>query len=147
MRSLLIAASLTFIAGQAAAQEIKVNTGQWETETTFNTSITMNGTTQQMPGETESASECWASEAQATLKPSMLSIDGCDVLNPSVFNNELKFDMTCNIDGVAMTGDATITVAPDKNSTHGTINMLAQMEGVTVNASGTLIGKRTGSCS
>lgn len=146
MRILLAAAGVALFAGSASAQEIRVNPGQWETNSTFNVSLTMDGATQQMPPETESSSECWATEADTVLTPDMLAIDGCTISNLSGDSYKMAFDLNCNMEGIPMTGNAVIVVAPDRNSTDGDINLTATTQGITVNASGKLVGKRVGSC-
>ena len=144
MRILLAAAGAALLAGTASAQEIKVNPGQWETSSTLNLSLTMDGATQQMPPETETSSECWATEADTVLSADMLALDGCNIKNVTGDTYKLAFDMDCNMEGIPMTGNATITVAPDRNSTEGYINLSANAQGIAINANGKLTGKLTG---
>lgn len=140
------AAAAALFAGSASAQELKVNPGKWQTNSTFSVTVSANGQTETMPPESETATECWKTSDQTTLTPSMLVIDGCQVLNPTGNAYRLAFDLSCNVEGIPMTGNAVITVGSDKNSTDGTINLYANIPGVSVSANGKLIGKRIGTC-
>lgn len=114
---------------------------------TISPSITMDGSTQNLPADVENATECWATDAQTVLKPEMLAVDGCDIQYLSGNSYTMKFNLNCNMEGVAMTGIATIDVSNDRNSFSGEVDLVSQLPNGRVNVIADMRGNRTGSCS
>lgn len=146
MKHLILAALATSLVGAASAQ-ISVAKGQWQTEQVITATLIMDGERTTMPPETETSTECWSTSAQTELSPEALGLDNCDITNVKYTGDRrMSFDVDCDFDGLPMTGDLDVLIAPDKNSFDGTINLYATMDQIKFEGLGKLSGKRVGQC-
>jgi len=141
----LIAATAALLATPALAQ-LSIEPGQWENTMNASVSLNMNGQTMDMPAQAQSSSECVSPE-DAVFDPSTLGQDGCTYSNLRETDNSISLDMNCDQNGMTMQGSMSVTVADDKRSLNGEMQMDGTMQGQgSMRMSGTFTGKRTGDC-
>jgi hypothetical protein len=134
------------LAGTASAQGVSVNPGMWTYDTTMDISMNMNGQAMDMPGQTTSESQC-VTEADATFDPANFTEPGCSISNLQETSSTVSFTMTCNQQGMTMTGDMLATVTDGGNGMDMTMKMNGNQPGMgTMDINGVIKGKRTGDC-
>lgn len=146
MRTAIVALVLgTGLAGAAYAQELKVKPGNWETSTTMNMSVNMNGQAMTIPPRTMNQTECMKPE-DAKFSPDDLVQQGCSVSNIKSGDRTLSFDLSCSQQGAAMTGTMSFELDPSGDSGNGTMSLNGSMAGGTMSMSGVTSAKRIGDC-
>ena len=130
----------------AQAQEISVNKGKWTTETSFVGTAQMGDTVMPVPTEDISENMCIATEQDSKFSAEMLGLEGCTTSNVAGTSNKISFDLACTQDGIDMTGDMSMSVASDKNSMTGVINLMSTVAGMEISMAGAITGKRVGDC-
>ena len=133
------------IAGAANAQELKVKPGNWETSTTMNMSVDMNGQAMNIPPRTMNQTECMKPE-EARFSPDDLVQQGCSVSNVKSSDRTLSFDMSCSQQGATMNGTMSFEVDPSGDSGNGTMSLNGSMPGGSMAMSGVTTAKRVGDC-
>ncbi len=146
MRTVLVALVCgAGMAGAAAAQELKVKPGNWETSTTMNMSIDMNGQAMTIPPRTMNQTECMKPE-DAKFSTEDLIQEGCSVSNVKSSERSLSFDLTCSQQGANMNGTMSFEIDPSGDSGNGTMSLNGSMPGGTMEMSGVTTAKRLGDC-
>lgn len=148
-RLALCAAALALFAAPALAQEdidLAINPGMWENSSTIAMQMNMNGQTMDIPAQTQSTEECLSQE-DARFSLNDVTDQGCTVSDVTQSDSSVSFSMSCEQDGMVMTGDMTMTVSEDGNSTFGEMTLNGAQPGMgTVDMTGTFAGTRTGDC-
>ncbi|MEM9053996.1 MAG: hypothetical protein AAGB16_01610 [Pseudomonadota bacterium] len=135
------------LSGAALAEDyLTVKKGKWASSQSIRTILTVDGETTQMPPEIETDVECWNTDEDTRLGPSMLGLDECTIVNAETTTSKLDLDLSCNFDGVPMNGDVTVTVSEDEEVVKGLINFSTEMNGASVTADGVLTAIYVGRC-
>lgn len=147
MRKLIIAGAMAAaISAPGFAQGMTINPGQWQYDTVMDMKMNMNGQAMDMPGQTISDTQC-VTEADATLDPSQFTEPGCEVSGINQTSSSLSFTMTCNQQGMTMTGTMNAQVTDGGNGTTAKMVMQGEQPGMgTMNIDATITGKRIGDC-
>lgn len=150
MKRLALTALVLALAPAAAlAQDdidLRINPGMWENTSTISMQMDMNGQTMDIPAQTQSTSECLSDE-DARFSLEDVTEQGCSVSNVNQTGNSVSFSMSCDQNGVAMTGEMTMTVSDDGNTTSGEMTLNGSQPGMgTMTMNGTFEGARSGDC-
>lgn len=143
MRSIILSTAAICLATSASAEGLTIKPGQW----TYTTDVSMalNGQALPVPNEGNTTSEC-ISGADATLDPSDVTQEGCEISDIVQSGNQLSFALTCNQNGVIVAGGMNISKNADGTRTSGNFNMTGTGQGMTVKLTGKIKGERTGDC-
>ena len=147
MRTIIAASMLVGAIGVASAQEVSIEPGLWEMNNNFNISVTMmNGQAMDMPAQNQTDKECVSSE-DAVFRPEDLADESCTVSNIKSASRSISFDISCQQQGVLMSGSMSYEVSEDGKSGAGTMTAQGQMPGMgAMSLSGQMTGKRVGDC-
>lgn len=147
MRKVIVAFAIgtAAIAGAANAQELKVKPGNWETTTTMNMSVSMNGQAMNIPARTMNQTECMKPE-DAKFSTDDLIQEGCTVSNVKSSERALSFDMSCSQQGATMNGKMAFELDASGESGNGTMELNGTMPGGSMEMSGVTTAKRLGDC-
>ena len=145
-RLILSAAALTLAAAPAVAEELKLETGQWENTINMSMEMNMGGQTMSMPMGPQVNSRC-VTEEDATFNPDNITEEGCSVNYYTEEGRTISFNIQCSRDGMDLDGDMEVTLGADGKSTTGTMVLTGvsqQVGEVKINAD--ISGKHTGAC-
>ena len=147
MKHLTIGLLSLTLAGVASAQDIPtVNKGQWETAMSMVTELQVGGERQDIDPEYDFSEECWATDEDTKLDVNTLGIDNCDVTDSVSTGDFLSLEMACDMEGIALTGEAVIVVTPDRDQLQGTLIIEGDMPGMSIKVTGLFSGHKTGAC-
>jgi hypothetical protein len=147
MRLSFLALSCLACAAPALADPLKVAKGMWSTSTDIYFSVTANGETIDVPSEHSTLDECWMSDQEVTIDESMASFfEGCTSAGSRGTPYSFDMDLTCDFDGMPMSGTAEFAVSKGGGQFSGRLFLTGGSEGVEMNAEGLLLGHRTGTC-
>ena len=133
------------LASAASAQELKVKPGNWETTTTMNMSMTMNGQAMNIPPRTMTQTQCMTPE-DAKFSPDELTQEGCEVSNVKSGERTLSFDMVCSQQGATMNGSMAFELDASGETGTGTMDLEGSMQGATMSMTGNTSAKYLGAC-
>ena len=133
------------LASAASAQELKVKPGNWETTTTMNMSMTMNGQAMNIPPRTMTQTQCMTPE-DAKFSPDELTQEGCEVSNVKSGERTLSFDMVCTQQGATMNGSMAFELDASGETGTGTMDLEGSMQGATMSMTGNTSAKYLGAC-
>ncbi len=143
---LLAAITFLFTFPAPALAQLAIEPGQWTNELNATMSIDMNGQAMDLPAQVRTSSECVSPE-EAVFDPASLGQDGCTYSNLRETAGSMSVDMTCDQQGVSLEGTLSVTVADDRRSLTGEMQMDGTMPGQgSMRMSGTFTGTRTGAC-
>ncbi len=146
MRKAIILITLAAgLASAASAQELKVKPGNWETTTTMNMSMTMNGQAMNIPPRTMTQTQCMTPE-DAKFSPDELTQEGCEVSNVKSGERTLSFDMVCTQQGATMNGSMAFELDASGETGTGTMDLEGSMQGATMSMTGNTSAKYLGAC-
>ncbi|MEM7660710.1 MAG: DUF3617 family protein [Pseudomonadota bacterium] len=154
MRILFATTAAIALGGAAFAQDsISIEPGQWTFENTMSGVADMGGGQSfAMPSRTFTDAECIKPE-DATLTPERMiqemQEDGggeCQYSEISISGLTMSTTITCIQDGMQMVGDYTYTVAEDRRSGTGSLDLNGNMEGMTITSNFTMSGTHQGPC-
>ncbi len=146
MRKAIILITLAAgLASAATAQELKVKPGNWETTTTMNMSMTMNGQAMNIPPRTMTQTQCMTPE-DAKFSPDELTQEGCEVSNVNSGERTLSFDMVCTQQGATMNGSMAFELDASGETGTGTMDLEGSMQGATMSMTGNTSAKYLGAC-
>ncbi len=143
MRSIILSTAAICLATGASAEGLTIKPGQW----TYTTDVSMalNGQALPTPEQDNTMSEC-ISEADATLNPSDVTQEGCEVSEVVRTGNQLSFALTCSQNGMIVAGGMNISKNAEGTQTSGNFNMTGTGQGMTMKITGKIKGERTGDC-
>lgn len=149
---LVLSAAFLFASGAAAQDSISMEPGQWNFENSMSGSASMpGGGSFQMPARTTTDTECITPE-DATITPDRmmreLREDGgdCEYSEISFSGLTMTTTLTCSSDDMNMTGDYTFTVAADRRSGEGRIELTGIADGMNINSVFNMTGAYVGAC-
>lgn len=145
MRSIILSSAVLGLAAGASAEVLTIEPGQWTYDTTVSMTMNMNGQAMPMPAQTETTSECISSE-DATLDPADITEEECEVSDVKKTADSLSFALSCSQNGMIMTGNMNMSKNAAGTETSGRFTMTGTGQGMVMNISGNLKGKRTGDC-
>ncbi|MGB0514918.1 MAG: DUF3617 domain-containing protein [Wenzhouxiangellaceae bacterium] len=141
LKSIMMVALGTALAGPVAAEDPNINPGMWETTST----VTLESAQFSMPPRTETNSECLTAEKIAEGQAFLEDNDDCEFSNKDLRPDGMDYTMTCNSpDGGTVKMNATMNF--DGDTMTGTVDgsMESPMGEMTMKVE--LSGQRTGDC-
>ena len=148
LESFAIAAIVvTMLAPAATAQSLSVEPGEWKSSHTFTGTMEANGMSMDLPGQTNTSTQCISAE-DAAFKPEQMSGDECTPSNIQQSGNTISFDINCDQGGASTQGTMEATAADNGRSVTGTMTMKGSQPGAgSLDMTGEFTGERVGACS
>ncbi len=147
MRPALILTSLLILAAPAIADPLMLAKGNWSTTSDIYFTVTAGSEVLDIPSEHSSLEECWMTDQEVTIDESMASFfPGCTSTGSRGKAHSFDMDLTCDFDGVAMTGVAEFAVNKSGDSFSGRIFLAGSEGDASFEAEGLLLGHLTGTC-
>lgn len=147
MRQILLSIPAFFLAGTAAAQSLQVEPGLWRTTTDVYFEGVVDGEDISEAPSSDELTECWLTEEEITLDPSILSgIEGCELGDVTWTAFGMSAPLICTAEGLSMDGYVDFAVSYDKQSFTGRMNLVGWNDTASVVTDGVLISHRVGAC-
>lgn len=147
MRLYLTVAVLLLSAGLANAESIRLEPGMWRVTT--DTYFEISGLPDDMsePPTSTEITECWATEEETTLDPSLLGdMDGCVLGETTQKSFGLQAALLCSVPGMDTDGQMDFFVSLDRKSLSGQMNLTAWNEDLYASTTAVFFAQRTGEC-
>ncbi|MFN7164417.1 MAG: hypothetical protein ACK4P2_06310 [Hyphomonas sp.] len=147
MRAALFLAPLLLITAPAIAEPLSVAKGMWSTTSDIYFNVQADGEVLDIPPEHSSLEECWSTDEEVAIGEGLVNFfEGCTSPGSSSKAHSFDMDLTCDFDGIPMTGVAEFAVSKGGGSFSGRMFLKGQSDGAQFEAEALLIGHRTGAC-
>lgn len=134
------------LAGAASAQTFDLKPGEWTYETTINMTMEAQGQNMPMPAQNRTDTQCMSAE-DASFDPATVLDGSCEASNVRSSGGTMSFDISCNQNGMTMTGDMSMTKNGAGTEATGDFNLSGEQPGVAkFDMKGSMTATRNGDC-
>ena len=137
MKALLISCALLLPLNAIAADTVPFTPGKWKFDTTVSTPL------MQQPMK-HTQTDCVVDQELSVQKFIQQSGNSCQINHLRATGSELKFALTCLVQGSTMTGTGRLFALNDKMN--GTMDVQMMMQGMPMQIRTSWVGKRIGDC-
>ncbi len=134
------------LTGLANAQTFDLKPGEWTYNTTINMTMEAQGRNMPMPAQNRTDTQCMSAD-EASFDPATVLDGSCEASNVRSSGGTMSFDITCEQNGMTMTGDMSMTKNGDGTEAAGDFNLVGEQPGVAkFDMTGSMTATRNGDC-